>query len=55
MSISGPTLRMHAERIRDLMPVVVRLGREASERLGYVSDPEAATPVAAAGVSRKKR
>jgi DNA-binding IclR family transcriptional regulator len=36
VSISGPTLRMHAERIRELTPIVVQMGREASERLGYV-------------------
>ena len=35
MSISGPTLRMHPERIRELTPVVVGMGREASERLGH--------------------
>jgi len=35
MSISGPTLRMHPERIGELMPAVVRMGSEASERLGY--------------------
>jgi IclR family acetate operon transcriptional repressor len=35
LSISGPTLRMHPERIRELSPAVVRMGSEASERLGY--------------------
>jgi IclR family acetate operon transcriptional repressor len=35
MSISGPTLRMHPERLRELTPIVVCTGAEASERLGY--------------------
>ena len=35
LSISGPTLRMHPARIRELSPAVVRMGSEASERLGY--------------------
>lgn len=37
LSISGPTLRMHPERVRQLTPVVLRMGREASEQLGYMT------------------
>jgi DNA-binding IclR family transcriptional regulator len=37
LSISGPTLRMHPERVRELTPVVLRMGREASEQLGCMT------------------
>lgn len=39
VSVSGPTLRMHAERIRELTPIVVQMGREASKRLGFQDRP----------------
>jgi DNA-binding IclR family transcriptional regulator len=37
VSISGPTLRMHAERTKELTPIVMHMGREASELLGYLA------------------
>ena len=55
MSISGPTLRMHAERIRELTPVVVRMGREASGRLGCVIESVAVSQGSPEGASRKRR
>jgi DNA-binding IclR family transcriptional regulator len=55
MSISGPTLRMHPERIRELTPVVVRMGREASERLGCVIESAAVSQGSSEGASRKGR
>jgi IclR family acetate operon transcriptional repressor len=55
MSISGPTLRMHAERIRELTPVVVRMGCEASKRLGCVVESAAVAQVSPEGASRKRR
>ena len=55
MSISGPTLRMHPERIRELTPVVVRMGREASERLGCVVESAAVSQGLPEGAGRKRR
>jgi DNA-binding IclR family transcriptional regulator len=34
LSVSGPALRMSAQRIRDLVPIVLRMGGEASAHLG---------------------
>jgi len=34
VSVSGPALRMSAQRIRDLVPIVLRTGGEASAHLG---------------------
>ena len=39
IGISGPSLRMHAQRIQDLVPVVMRSGSEASEQLGFHDRP----------------
>jgi len=35
VGVSGPNIRMHAQRTQELVPVVVRMGREASEQLGF--------------------
>ena len=35
IGISGPAVRMHVRRIQELVPVVVRTGRQISERLGF--------------------
>jgi len=35
MGVSGPSIRMRALRMQELVPVVVRMGREASEQLGF--------------------
>ena len=35
VGVSGPAMRMHVRRIQELVPVVVRTGRQISERLGY--------------------
>jgi len=55
MSISGPTLRMHPARIRELTPVVVRAGREASRQLGCVVEAHAVSRVSPGAASRKGR
>jgi IclR family acetate operon transcriptional repressor len=55
MSISGPTLRMHPGRIRELTPVVVRAGREASRQLGCVVEAPAVSRVLPGAASRKGR
>jgi DNA-binding IclR family transcriptional regulator len=55
MSISGPTLRMHAERIRELTPVVVGMGREASKRLGCAVETTAVSQEPPDGAGRKRR
>jgi DNA-binding IclR family transcriptional regulator len=55
MSISGPTLRMHAERIRELTPVVVGMGREASKRLGCVVESAAVFQESPDEANRKRR
>ncbi len=34
VGISGPSVRMHVRRMQELVPVVVRIGRQISERLG---------------------
>lgn len=34
VGISGPSVRMHIRRIQELVPTVVRIGRQISERLG---------------------
>lgn len=36
ISISGPTIRMTLDRLRELQPVMIRTGEEISARLGYV-------------------
>jgi len=53
MSISGPTLRMHPGRIRELTPVVVRAGREASRQLGCTVESAAVSQVSPGAASRK--
>jgi DNA-binding IclR family transcriptional regulator len=55
MSISGPTLRMHAERIRELVPVVMGMGREASKRLGCAVDAAVVSQGSSEAASRKRR
>jgi DNA-binding IclR family transcriptional regulator len=55
MSISGPTLRMHAERIRELTPVVVGMGREASKRLGCEVETTAVSQEPPDGAGRNRR
>lgn len=40
MGISGPSSRMHMQRVQDLVPIVIRAGREASERLGFQERPD---------------
>ncbi len=35
LGISGPAVRMHVRRIQELVPVVIRTGRQISEQLGY--------------------
>jgi len=35
IGISGPSLRVHAQRIQELVPTVMRSGSEASEQLGF--------------------
>jgi DNA-binding IclR family transcriptional regulator len=55
MSISGPTLRMQAERIRELTPVVVGMGREASRRLGCMAESAAVLRASPDGMIRKRR
>ena len=40
LSVSGPTLRMTPERIRELRPVLKREGRVLSHRLGYPEEGE---------------
>jgi len=44
VGISGPTIRLHARRIEELVPRVVQAGRQVSEQLGYHSSggPQAA-------------
>lgn len=37
VGISGPTLRLHARRIQELVPHVVQAGRQISEQLGHSS------------------
>jgi IclR family transcriptional regulator, acetate operon repressor len=39
-SITGPTLRMTASRIRELQPVLSMESRALSHRLGYVEEPQ---------------
>jgi len=39
IGISGPSLRMHAQRIQELVPTVMRSGSEASEHLGFHDHP----------------
>ena len=39
IGISGPSSRMHAQRIEELVPVVMRNGSEASEQLGFYERP----------------
>jgi DNA-binding IclR family transcriptional regulator len=55
MSVSGPTLRMQAERIRELTPIVVGMGREASRRLGCVAESAAVFRTSPEGVNRIRR
>lgn len=40
LSVSGPTLRMTPERIRELRPVLTHQGRALSRRLGYPEEGE---------------
>jgi IclR family acetate operon transcriptional repressor len=40
LSVSGPTLRMTPERIRELRPVLTHQGRALSRRLGYSEEGE---------------
>lgn len=40
LSVSGPTLRMTPERIRELRPVLTQEGRSLSRRLGYPEEGE---------------
>jgi DNA-binding IclR family transcriptional regulator len=35
VGVSGPAIRMQPRRIEDLVPHVVRAGRQISEQLGY--------------------
>lgn len=39
IGVSGPSIRMDAQRIQDLVPVVVRFGAEVSEQLGFHDRP----------------
>ena len=39
IGISGPSSRMHAQRIEELVPAVMRSGSEASEQLGFRERP----------------
>ena len=55
MSISAPTLRMHPARIRELTPVVVRMGREASGRLGCAVESAIVSLASPDGASRNRR
>lgn len=55
MSISGPTLRMHPGRIRELTPVVVRMGLEASRQLGCAVESAAVSQGSPGAASRKGR
>lgn len=40
LSVSGPSLRMTPERIRELRPMLIREGRALSRRLGYPEEGE---------------
>jgi len=53
LSISGPTLRMHSGRLRELTPLVAEMGREASARLGCVVESMTASRGTAARASRR--
>ncbi len=35
VSVSGPSVRMHSQRMQEMVPVVVRMGRDASEQMGF--------------------
>ena len=41
VGVSGPSIRMHLQRMQELVPVVIRVGREASEQLGFHATPTA--------------
>jgi IclR family acetate operon transcriptional repressor len=43
IGISGPAVRMHLRRIQELVPLVVRMGRQISERLGFYATKQEAT------------
>ncbi len=43
IGISGPAVRMHVRRIQELVPGVVRTGRQISERLGFYATKQEAT------------
>ena len=40
VSISGPTIRMDGNRLKQLQPIMLRMGKKISERFGFVSQEE---------------
>jgi len=54
VGISGPAIRMTSRRLQELVPVLLRAGREMSERLGFHEHAPAA-PRAAARAARDQR